>query len=136
MNRLRDTHMSCLHFPLTLSPHNKHQGADYQAFIDQLNDSIRKNEELLDDFQAENEDLKETRKQMTVDSYMTLSNSFAMWDCKIGLDAMEFEVLFLFSLYLWPFPSLFPLFSLSISLVSIVYLHHPPSSPHLLFSHT
>ena len=67
------------------------QGEDYTAFVTNLNDSLARHEQLLSDFHRENQDLANNRKQIQIDSYIALSNSFAMWDCKIGLDVMEFE---------------------------------------------
>ena len=67
------------------------QGASFSEFVEKLNSSLAQHEQLLGDFQRENDDLAKNRKQIQIDSYIALSNSFAMWDCKIGLDVSEFE---------------------------------------------
>ena len=67
------------------------QGETFTEFVEKLNSSLAQHEKLLGDFKRENDDLAKNRKQIQIDSFIALSNSFAMWDCKIGLDVMEFE---------------------------------------------
>ena len=67
------------------------QGETFNEFVEKLNTSLATHEKLLGDFKRENDDLAKNRKQIQIDSFIALSNSFSMWDCKIGLDVMEFE---------------------------------------------
>jgi mitofilin len=67
------------------------QGADYENFVNNLTGSINKHQQLLKDFAAENEKLKQNRRQIEIDSMISLSNNFQMLDGKVGLSIEEFQ---------------------------------------------
>jgi len=67
------------------------QGADYENFVNNLTGSINKHQQLLKEFAAENEKLKENRRKIEIDSMVSLSNNFQMLDGKVGLSVEEFQ---------------------------------------------
>jgi len=67
------------------------QGADYENFVNNLTGSINKHQQLLKDFAAENEKLRENRKKGEIESMIALSNNFQMLDGKVGLSIEEFQ---------------------------------------------
>jgi len=67
------------------------QGADYAVFVGNLTNSINKHQQLLKEFAAENEKLRNNRRKIEIDSMVSLSNNFQMLDGKVGLSVEEFQ---------------------------------------------
>jgi len=67
------------------------QGSDYKQFVSNLSSSLNKHQQLIQEFSAENEKLRDNRKKQHIEHLLALSNSFANWDHKVGLSAEEFK---------------------------------------------
>jgi len=67
------------------------QSADFQTMMAGLSQSFQLNQNLLSEYGNENEKLKQTRKQIKIDSYLAMSNSFSTWDQQAGLSIEEFR---------------------------------------------
>jgi len=67
------------------------QGDDYKVFVDKLTSSLSHHQKLIQDFSNENQKLKKNRRQIQIDSLLSLSNSFQNWDKKVGLSTEEFQ---------------------------------------------
>jgi len=69
----------------------KQQGADYAAFVTDLNKSLDTHKQLLKDFSAENDKLKVNRKKIELDNLVALSTQFQNMDGKAGVSVDEFR---------------------------------------------
>jgi len=65
-------------------------GEDFSKFVSQLTSQVKKNEELIDEFAAENAKLKEQSRKQQVLMLLDHSNSYANWDRNVGLSPEEF----------------------------------------------
>merc|ERR1712032_182605 len=66
-------------------------GEDFSNFVSQLTSQVKKNEELIDEFAAQNAKLKDQSHKQQVLMLLDHSNSYASWDRNVGLSPEEFS---------------------------------------------
>jgi len=67
------------------------QQSDFQQLMHGINESFMFSQDVLSGYSNENDRLRENRRQIKIDSYLAMSNSFSSWDHKSGLSVDEFK---------------------------------------------